>query len=265
MQRESKNRNRDNRGGVGVAERRCFSMKIVDSDAFLDMPQSTQALYFHLGMRADDDGFVNNPRRITRLIGASDDDLNILLSKRFILVFDNGVVVIKHWKIQNTLKNDRLKMPQYPELAAKIYIKANGSYTDNPSEGDSLLEFKSQKVRNPNGIQMESNRNPNGIPIEGNGNELKRSEFNGVEEEAMESNEDSSPTDLSTDGEEYTPSNELSFSHGKLGEGIVLMSDAQFESLCDKLSYDEINHYFERLKDFIRKNPNAKIYSHYNN
>jgi len=246
-----------------MAERRCFSMKIVDSDAFLDMPQSTQALYFHLGMRADDDGFVNNPRRITRLIGASDDDLNILLSKRFILVFDNGVVVIKHWKIQNTLKNDRLKMPQYPELAAKIFIKANGSYTDNPSEGDSLLQFKAQKVGLPNGIQVESKWNPNGIPIEGKGIESKISEFNGVEEEAMESNDDTPPTDLSTEESAFTYSNKLDFSHGTLGEGIVFMSDEQFNSLCEKLSYDEIHHYFERLKAFIRKKPNAIIHSHY--
>jgi len=239
-----------------VAERRCFGMKIVDSDAFLDMPLSTQALYFHLGMRADNDGFVNNPRRIARLIGACDDDLNILYSKRFILVFDIGVVVIKHWRIQNTLKNDRLKMPQYPEIAAKVYIKANGSYTDNCSEGVSLLEFKAQKLGLPNGFQMDSNGIPNGTLIEGKGNELKRIEMNGEEDEGPDSNEES---DLSTD----SSSKHLDFSHGTLGEGIVLMSDEQFDSLCEKLTYDEINHYFERLKAFIRKNPHATIHSHY--
>lgn len=238
-----------------MAERRCFGMKIVDSDAFLDMPLSTQALYFHLGMRADDDGFVNNPRRIARLIGACDDDLNILLSKRFILVFDNGVVVIKHWRIQNTLKNDRLKMPQYPEIAAKVYIKANGSYTDKSSEGISLLDFKAQKLGLPNGIQMESNGLPNGTLKEGKGIESKRIEFNGDEDEALESNEETDSTDLSTI--------KLNFSHGTLGEGIVLMSEEQFESLCEKLTLDEIHHYFERLKDFIRKKPHATIYSHY--
>lgn len=238
-----------------MAERRCFGMKIVDSDAFLDMPLSTQALYFHLGMRADNDGFVNNPRRIARLIGACDDDLNILLSKRFILVFDNGVVVIKHWRIQNTLKNDRLKMPQYPEIAAKVYIKANGSYTDDFSEGISLLDFKAQKIGLPNGIQTESNGLPNGTLIEGKGNELKGIEFNG-EDEGPDSNEES---DLSTDSYDK----ELSFSHGTLGEGIVFMSDEQFSSLCEKLSLEEIHHYFDRLKDFIRKKPNVTIHSHY--
>jgi hypothetical protein len=236
-------------------------MKIVDSDAFLDMPLSTQALYFHLGMRADNDGFVNNPRRIARLIGACDDDLNILLSKRFILVFDNGVVVIKHWRIQNTLKNDRLKMPQYPEIAAKVYIKANGSYTDNPSEGDSLLDFKAQKLGLPNGFQMDSNGLPNGTLKEGKGIELKRIESNGEEDEALESNEDIYSTYLSNENDKL--STELSTSHGTLGEGIVLMSDEQFSSLCEKLSYDEIHHYFDKLKAFIRKNPQAKIHSHY--
>lgn len=231
-------------------------MKIVDSDAFLDMPLSTQALYFHLGMRADNDGFVNNPRRIARLIGACDDDLNILLSKRFILVFDNGVVVIKHWRIQNTLKNDRLKMPQYPEIAAKVYIKANGSYTDDFSEGISLLDFKAQKIGLPNGIQTESNGLPNGTLIEGKGIELKGIESNGEEDEGQDSNEES---DLSTDSYDK----ELSFSHGTLGEGIVFMSDEQFSSLCEKLSLEEIHHYFDRLKDFIRKKPNVTIHSHY--
>ena len=239
-----------------MAERRCFGMKIVDSDAFLDMPLSTQALYFHLGMRADNDGFVNNPRRIARLIGACDDDLNILLSKRFILVFDNGVVVIKHWRIQNTLKNDRLKMPQYPEIAAKVFIKANGSYTDNYSEGVSLLDFKAQKIGLPNGIQMESNGLPNGTLKEGKRIELKGIEFNGEEDEGTDSNEES---DLSTD----SLSKHLEFSNGTLGEGIVLMSDEQFNSLCEKLTLDEIHHYFDRLKTFIRKKPEATIYSHY--
>ena len=81
-----------------------FSMKIVDSDAFLDMPMTTQCLYFHLNMRADDDGFVGNPKRIQRLIGASDDDLKLLIAKRFVLCFDSGVIVIKHWSMHNTIR-----------------------------------------------------------------------------------------------------------------------------------------------------------------
>lgn len=84
-----------------MAERRMFAKAIIDSDAFLDMPLSTQALYFHLAMRADDEGFVGNPKKIQRMIGASDDDCRILISKRFILTFQSGIVVIKHWRIHN--------------------------------------------------------------------------------------------------------------------------------------------------------------------
>ena len=72
-----------------------FSQQITDSDAFLDMPLSTQALYFHLGMSADDDGFLNNPKRTMRLIGASEDDLKLLIAKNFVIAFDSGIMVIK--------------------------------------------------------------------------------------------------------------------------------------------------------------------------
>lgn len=92
-----------------MAERRMFAKTIIDSDLFLEMPLSTQALYFHLSMRADDDGFVNNPRKIQRMIGCADDDLKLLMAKRFLIAFESGVVVIKHWKIHNYIRNDRYK------------------------------------------------------------------------------------------------------------------------------------------------------------
>ena len=113
-----------------MPERRMFTMKIVDSDAFLDMPMSAQCLYFHLNMRADDDGFVNNPKRIQRTIGASDDDLKILIAKRFILAFENGVIVIKHWRMHNLLRKDRYTPTQYQEEYQRLEIKENGSYTE---------------------------------------------------------------------------------------------------------------------------------------
>ena len=121
-----------------MAERRMFSQKIVDSDAFLDMPLSAQALYFHLNMRADDDGFVNNPKRIQRTIGASDDDLKLLVMKRFILVFDNGVIVIKHWLMNNTLRKDRYNPTQYQEQFALLDVKDNNSYTEKKAKVDGV-------------------------------------------------------------------------------------------------------------------------------
>ncbi len=113
-----------------MAEKRMFTKAIIDSDAFLDMPMSAQALYFHLNMRADDDGFVNNPKKIVRMLGASEDDLKLLLAKRFVLGFDSGVIVIKHWRLHNTLRKDRYHPTQYQEELKALQIKESGAYTD---------------------------------------------------------------------------------------------------------------------------------------
>ena len=106
-----------------------FAKTIIDSDAFLDMPLSSQALYFHLSMRADDDGFINNPKKIQRMIGASDDDLKLLIAKRFIIPFDSGIVVIKHWKIHNYIQRDRYKETVYKDEKARLTLKDNNAYT----------------------------------------------------------------------------------------------------------------------------------------
>ena len=111
-----------------MPERRMFAKTIIDSDAFLDMPTSTQSLYFHLAMRADDDGFINNPKKIQRMIGCSDDDLKLLIAKRFIIPFENGIVVIKHWKIHNYIQKDRYKPTIYQEEKKKLKVKDNGGY-----------------------------------------------------------------------------------------------------------------------------------------
>lgn len=112
-----------------MAERRMFAKTIIDSDAFLDMPLSTQALYFHLSMRADDDGFINNPKKIQRMVGCGDDDLKLLIAKAFILPFESGVVVIKHWKIHNYIRSDRYKPTVYTAEKAALTVKENGAYT----------------------------------------------------------------------------------------------------------------------------------------
>lgn len=112
-----------------MAERRMFAKTIIDSDAFLDMPLSTQALYFHLSMRADDDGFINNPKKIQRMVGGSDDDLKLLVAKRFIIPFESGIVVIKHWKIHNYIRTDRYKETVYKDEKASLALKENGAYT----------------------------------------------------------------------------------------------------------------------------------------
>ena len=117
-----------------MANKRMFTMKIVDSDAFLEMPLSTQCLYFHLNMRADDDGFIGNPKRICKLIGCNNDDLKLLIAKRFVLVFDNGVIVIKHWRMHNTIQKDRYVPTTYSDELKQLGIKDNKSYTLSPME-----------------------------------------------------------------------------------------------------------------------------------
>lgn len=112
-----------------MAEKRMFSTRITGSDAFLDMPLSSRCLYFHLGMEADDDGFLNNAKTIQRMIGASEDDLKLLISKSFVIMFGSGVMVIKHWNINNYIRNDRKKSTNYTEELACLELKENGSYT----------------------------------------------------------------------------------------------------------------------------------------
>lgn len=111
-----------------MAERRMFAKTIVLSDAFLDMPMSARCLYFTLGMLADDDGFVNAPRSIMRQCGASDDDMKLLITKKFVLIFDNGVIVIKHWRINNYLRNDRYIETKYVEEKAELSVDEKGIY-----------------------------------------------------------------------------------------------------------------------------------------
>lgn len=111
-----------------MAERRMFAKTIIDSDLFLDMPLSTQALYFHLSMRADDDGFVNNPRKIMRMIGTTEDDMKVLLAKNFLIPFESGIVVIKHWKIHNYIQNDRYKETIYTDEKAQLVVNDQNAY-----------------------------------------------------------------------------------------------------------------------------------------
>ena len=112
-----------------MAERRMFAKTIVLSDAFLDMPLSARCLYFTLGMLADDDGFVNSPKSVMRQCGASEDDLRVLISKKFVLTFESGVIVIKHWRINNYLREDRRRDTKYVEEMGELVINENGSYS----------------------------------------------------------------------------------------------------------------------------------------
>lgn len=113
-----------------MANKRMFAKTIIDSDAFLDMPATTQALYFHFVMRADDEGFIGNPKKIMRMIGAGEDDFKILAAKRYVLTFESGVVVIKHWLIHNTIQMDRFNPTTYKKEKDSLSLNEFKAYTD---------------------------------------------------------------------------------------------------------------------------------------
>ena len=145
-----------------MAKKRMFSLGVLDTDAFMDMPLSAQALYFHLNLRADDDGFVGNPKRITQNVGASVDDLKLLVAKRFLLAFEDGVIVIKHWRMHNVIKKDRYTPTNYTEDLKLLSIKENGSYTLSPYEAKALSERK----WSANGAQMSQTGSTDKISID---------------------------------------------------------------------------------------------------
>lgn len=111
-----------------MAQRRMFSLAVTDTDAFQDMPTSSQALYFHLGMHGDDDGFVGSPKKIARAAGCNADDIKLLITKGFIIPFESGVVVIRDWRVNNTLKNDRYHETLYQAEKALLSVNKAGAY-----------------------------------------------------------------------------------------------------------------------------------------
>lgn len=217
-----------------MAEKRMFTQKIIDSDAFLDMPLSTQALYFHLNMRADDDGFVNNPKRVQRTIGASDDDLRVLLAKRFIIGFENGVIVIKHWRVHNTLRKDRYSPTQYQEELARLEVKENKSYTEK------ALEIPTATTWQPNGNHLATQYSIDKYSID------KIS----ILEEDSDSNEPEQPAPKKT--------KPIKHKYGEYKN--VLLTDDELEKL--KAEYFDYKERIERLSSYVAST--GKSYkSHY--
>ncbi|MBQ9347887.1 MAG: hypothetical protein IJT94_11225 [Oscillibacter sp.] len=121
-----------------MADRRMFCKSVVESDQFMCMPADAQALYLHLNMAADDDGFVANPRTIMRACGSSDDSMKLLIARKFVLTFekqDNFVVVIKHWRLNNYIRKDTYRETRYKEFMRDLYFDENQSYSTNPGDG----------------------------------------------------------------------------------------------------------------------------------
>ncbi len=135
-----------------MAERRMFSKQIIDSDMFLDMPVSAQALYFHLAMRADDEGFLNNPSKIMKIVGANKNDMDLLLIKRFIIDFPSGIIVIKHWYIHNYIQKDRFKPTVYNEEKLLLDCKENKVYTLRTEQ----IDLFSEDDKNPHVYSLDT-------------------------------------------------------------------------------------------------------------
>lgn len=208
-----------------MAERRMFAKTIVTSDAFLDMPLSARCLYFTLGMLADDDGFVNNPKSVMRQVGASQDDLNILLGKRFILSFESGVIVIKHWRIHNYIQKDRYKESKYIEEKSTLMIDEKGAYTEciqNVSILDTQVRLGKERIDKDSLGEVSIGE-----------------------------------TDTAT-----TEEDKLNCIEGDLGKGVVYLSDNQLHDLMDRLGHDAFNRYVERLATFIIEKE-AHVNNHY--
>ena len=214
-----------------MAERRMFAKTIVTSDAFLDMPLSARCLYFTLGMFADDDGFVNNPKSIMRQVGASQDDLNLLLVKRFILAFESGVIVIKHWRIHNYIAKDRYKETKYIEEKSSLMLDEKGAYTEciqDVYKMDTQVSIGKDK--------LGKDRLVEGSVVD--------------------------DTATATEPVENSERNKLNLIGGKLGKNVVYLTEAQSDNLLEKLGLDAYDRYVERLATFIIEK-NAHVKNHY--
>lgn len=218
-----------------MAEKRMFTQKIIDSDAFLDMPLSTQALYFHLNMRADDDGFINNPRRIQRTIGASDDDLKLLIAKRFLICFESGVIVIKHWRMHNTLRKDRYNPTQYQDELALLDVKDNNAYTEKD------LPVIPATTWQPSGNHLEPQYSIDKYSID------KVS----IEEYSAPDSDESAPSST-------PPSKPVKHKHGEYTN--VLLTDDELDKL--KQEYPDWQERIERLSSYVAST-GKKYKSHY--
>lgn len=220
-----------------MAERRMFAKTIIDSDAFLDMPLSTQALYFHLSMRADDDGFINSPKKIQRAVGCGDDDLKLLIAKRFIIPFESGIVVIKHWRVHNYIQKDRYRETVYREEKAMLEVKANNAYT--------LLD--THCIQNGYSLDTQVRLGKDRLGKDSLEVGEVRGNDNGNSTENVDNSVDNSP---------------LEYMNGTLGKGVVLLTEVQRDALLEELGLDGFNHYVEKLANFII-DKGATIKNHY--
>ena len=224
-----------------MADKRMFSLSVVDTDWFLDLPLSTQALYFHLNMRADDDGFVDAPNSIVRKIGASKNDFDLLIAKRYVLQFESGIIVIKHWRMHNSIRQDRIKHTQFQEELSRLRIKENGSYTDN-------FEGMTTKCQ-PNDNQVSTKCVQNVSTDIDLGLDIDKDLVLEKEISKEKNPGGTSPLD--------TPSN-IKHKYGTYGW--VKLTDKQYETLCKDFNKDLIDRVITKLDEYMQSNGNKNKY-----
>ena len=209
-----------------MADKRMFNKKITNSDAFIELPASTQALYFHLNQEADDDGFNNQVNNAMFKAHATTDDLRVLMAKNFVIRFESGVIVIKHWRIHNTLRKDRYNPTSYQEELSKLGIKENGAYTL--------------------GCQMVAERLPNGC---------HSIDKNRLVESSIDKN---SVVEVICDSDEPQPPKKVKHKYGEYNN--VLLTDDELSKL--KTEYSDYEERIERLSSYIASK-GTKYKSHY--
>lgn len=217
-----------------MAERRMFAKGVIYADRFLDLPLSAQALYFHLGMQADDDGLVSSPKTIRRMVGAGDEDYRQLMDAGFLIPFRSGVCAITHWYVHNCIKSDRYK----PSLCVQ--------------EKAQLEKLPSKLLTKTHGTAMEP--------------QVREEEGSVGEESAGEGREgfnQSSNTGVCVSDVLHSPTAVRSCLQGELGQGVVMLSDDQMEHLLSLMTLEEFQHYVTVIADCELKGKSYKRKTHY--
>jgi hypothetical protein len=226
-----------------------FTKKVTDDDNFMALSSSAQALYLHLSMSADDDGFCNQISISMFKAHASVQDLQALLEKRYIYQFDNGVIVIKHWRMANSLRKDRYTPTAFQEELAKLDIKDNGSYTWLPS-----------------GCQVVAKRLPQVSKGKVSKEEVSLVEGSVVPDTTTATNEEDDEDILEwlegPIGQEEDNGDLLECLYGPIGQGVIWITENQMASLLDILGIEGFDLYVKKVADFIIAK-NANIHCHY--
>ncbi len=228
-----------------MANRRMFHAAVVESDAFLAKPPRAQARYFHLGMHSDDDGFINRARQLAKCGFGGEKTLKLLEEKGLLFLFQD-VVVLRHFRQANTLKNDREQPAQCPDLARKIYITQDKCYTLNPDNGITSLWESKRDILEKKRKKMDSKKIPN--RTKPNQTKLNRTELNRTEENDAVGDQGGTL--------------KLNRMNGQLGQGVILLADWEQERLLDLLGLDGFDYYVKKLSDFIVLN-DAQVNNHF--